>query len=170
MYELADPMNIVCTGTVYEPTTPTSPSTCVYNDLAGSWGKTLHSACSSESGSGAGSGSSLTTGTGSFLFYKNYGSADCSGDITSVSVKQAGVCQYSYDTTYQKILISGDSFVFAFYSDSSCTTILSGPDLNYQSTSCNSIVSTYITSYQPSIALSYDLSALFGGSSDVLVT
>jgi hypothetical protein len=113
----------------------------------------------------SGSGSSFSTGTGSFfLVSPYYASGDCTGVPTSVMIALAGVCKLQ-GMNYQKIVISGDTIASVTYSDSECATQTGS---NSVSTTCSSMGGT--SSYQNSIATSYDLSALFGGSSDVRAT
>ena len=114
--------------------------------------------------SGSGPGSGFNTGSGSFLITNNYVTAGCSGVPTSVMITPIGVCRLA-GTSYQKVLVSGETYAYASYSDSQCT-VPSGGDPYYQSSSCSSYNGNY---YQPSVATSYDLSALFSGSSDVIV-
>ena len=111
------------------------------------------------------SGSSFNIGTGSFLITKYYVTAGCSGVPTSVMITPTGGCRLAGTSFYQKVLVSGETYAYASYSDSQCT-VPSGGDPYYQSSSCSSYNGNY---YQPSVATSYDLSALFSGSSDVIV-
>jgi hypothetical protein len=108
--------------------------------------------------------SGFSTGTGSFVVSPYYASVDCTGVPTSVMIALAGVCKLQ-GMNYQKIVISGDTIASVTYSDSDCATQTGSSSM---STACTSMGGT--SSYQNSIATSYDLSALFGGSSDVRAT
>ena len=124
----------------------------------------------SGSGSGYSSGSSFSTGTGSFLLMSNYATTGCSGVPTYVSVNRFNACRRISGSTiyYQKILVLGDTYAYASYSDSSCTT-LSGSNPTYSAGGVCSAMDTS-SSFRNSIVSSYDLSALFGGSSNIVVS